>query len=138
MLREKRLEHDEYYKLIYVPFKSNHEVLGSSVIEIQKWSLFTYELQHAILLLEKKKIRSLRESEADFLKVFAESMNHETLSSLLAMKQPIHRMLAYYLVSVDSHPMAVELLERFISTKSDSLQVQAAISDLAEIKTGGK
>ena len=138
MLREKRLEHDDYYKLIYIPFRSNHEVPGSSAIEIQKWSLFTYELQHAILLLEKKKTAPLRESEHDFLKVFAESMTHETLSSLLATKQPIHRMLAYYLVSVDSHPMAVELLERFISTNSDSPQAQAAISDLTEIKTRGK
>jgi hypothetical protein len=89
-------------------------------------------------LLEKKKIAPLREPERDFLKVFAEGIPHETLLSLFATKQPIHRMLAYYLASVDSHPMAVELLERFISANSDSLQVQAAISDLAEIKAGSK
>jgi hypothetical protein len=46
-------------------------------------------------------------------------------------------MLAFYLMSVDSRAMAEKVLERFISTSNHSIQVQAAISDLDEIKAGG-
>ena len=137
MLRDKRLEHDAYYKLVYIPFKSNQHTLGSNAIEIDEWSLFTYELQHAILLLSKKKVTPLLEPERDFLSNFAENMSQETLTSFFDTKQPIHRMLAFYLMSVDSPAMAEKFLERFISTSNQAVQVQAAISDLDEIKGGG-
>ena len=137
MLRDKRLEPDAYYKLVYIPFKSNQHTLGSNTIEIDEWSLFTYELQHAILLLSKKKVTPLLEPERDFLSNFAENMSQETLTSFFATKQPIHRMLAFYLMSVDSPAMAEKFLERFISTSNQAVQVQAAISDLDEIKGGG-
>jgi len=137
MLRDKRLEPNSYYKLIYIPFKSNQEVLGSNAVEIDEWSLFTYELQHAILLLSKKRVTPLPESERDFLSNFAENMSQETLTSFFETKQPIHRMLAFYLMSVDSSAMAEKLLESFISTSNQTVQVQAAISDLGEIKARG-
>jgi hypothetical protein len=46
-------------------------------------------------------------------------------------------MLAFYLMSVDSSAMAEKLLESFISTSNQTVQVQAAISDLGEIKARG-
>ena len=79
----------------------------------------------------------LLEPERDFLSNFAENMSQETLTSFFDTKQPIHRMLAFYLMSVDSPAMAEKFLERFISTSNQAVQVQAAISDLDEIKGGG-
>jgi len=137
MLRDKRLEPDAYYKLVYIPFKSNQHILGSNAIEIDEWSLFTYELQHAIFLLSKKRVTPLLQSERDFLIKFAEDLSQEMLTSIFDTKQPIHRMLAFYLMSVDSRAMACKFLEHFISTSNQAVQVQAAISDLDEIKAGG-
>jgi len=137
MLRDKRLEPDAYYKLVYIPFKSNLDILGSNAIEIDEWSLFTYELQHAILLLSKKRITPLLNPERDFLTNFAGTLSQESLTSLIDTKQPIHRMLAFYLMSVDSPTMAEKFLEHFISTSNQPVQVQAAISDLDEIRGGG-
>jgi len=137
MLRDKRLEPDAYWKLVYIPFKSNQDILGSNSIEIEEWSLFTYELQHAILLLSKKRVTPLLEPERNFLTNFSETMSQESLTSFADTKQPIHRMLAFYLMSVDSPAMAEKLLERFISTSNQAVQVQAAVSDLDEIRGGG-
>jgi hypothetical protein len=59
------------------------------------------------------------------------------LTSFFDTSEPIHRMLAFYLMSVDSRAMACKFLEHFISTSNQTVQVQAAISDLDEIKAGG-
>jgi hypothetical protein len=123
--------------LVYIPFKSNQDILGSNSIEIEEWSLFTYELQHAILLLSKKRVAPLLEPERNFLTNFSETISQESLTSFADTKQPIHRMLAFYLMSVDSPVMAEKFLERFISTSNQAVQVQAAISDLDEIRGGG-
>ena len=137
MLRDKRIEHDDYHKLVFIPFKSNQEILGSNAIQVGEWSLFTYELQHAILLLSKRRVTPLLQSERDFLSNFAEDLSQEMLTSFFDTSEPIHRMLAFYLMSVDSRAMACKFLEHFISTSNQTVQVQAAISDLDEIKAGG-
>jgi hypothetical protein len=137
MLRDKRIEHDDYHKLVFIPFKSNQEILGSNAIQVGEWSLFTYELQHAILLLSKRRVTPLLQSERDFLSNFAEDLSQEMLTSFFDTSEPIHRMLAFYLMSVDSRAMACKFLEHFISTSNQTVQVQAAISDLDEIKSGG-
>ena len=137
MLRDKPFDQDEYYKLIYLPLKSNNQVLGSNSLNLKNWSLELYELQHAILLMSKKKLAPLKESEIDFLESFGKSLNSYIDSFSKDTTLPIQRMLAFYLASVDSRTMAEAILERLISTSDQTPQVQAAISDLDEIKAWG-
>jgi|GEM_PF-3180398 len=134
MLREKPMGEDEYWKLIFVPFKSSTTELGANSIFVDNWYLFIYELQHAVFLLVKKLNTPLAETERDFLKVFNENLSQDQIFNLLDTKIPVHRLLAFYLTSVDSRAMAEEILDHFILESKECVQVQAAISDLAEIR----
>jgi hypothetical protein len=110
----------------------------------QAWPEFTYELQHAVLLLVKKQTIPLTEPERDFLSDFDKLIESGKLPGLVSNKLPLHRLLAYYFKLLGRNAEARQILERVIDhpNQFDSLQVECAHMDLKQLEvetsTGAK
>lgn len=144
ILGTKSMQQDEIWKLFYIPWDSSSLVKGSISMGPQAWPEFTYELQHAVLLLVKKQTIPLTEPERDFLSDFDKLIESGKWPGLISNKLPLHRLLAYYFKLLGRNAEAKKILERIIQhpNQFDSLQVECAHMDLKQLEvetsTGAK
>ncbi len=137
MLGTKSMQQDEFWKLFYIPWDSTSVIKGSVSIGPKTWSEFTYELQHATLLLVKKSSIPLAETERNFLAKFELSISKDNALSFVSEKLPLHRLLAYYLKLSGRITEARLVLEKMTQHPNlfDSLQVKCAKMDLEQLKS---
>lgn len=138
MLRTKGLGDHSYWKLFYSPLESFRLFKGSASFELSSWTMFAYELQHAILLLEKKAYFALTDAEIEFLQTFSRFLELNPPWELVYAKQPLHRVLASYFKLNGQSEQALVILQQ-LNDDFDmlgTLQWESSRSDLLHMKTG--
>ena len=137
MLGTKSMQQDEFWKLFYIPWDSTSDVKGSVSMGPQTWSKFTYELQHATLLLVKRLSFPLTETERNFLTKFELSISEDVALGVISEKLPLHRLLAYYLKLNGRVKETRQVLEKITQNPNlfDSLQIKCANMDLKQLES---
>lgn len=144
MLGTKNMQQDEFWKLFFIPSESSLNFRGSVSMGPQAWPAFTYELQHATLLLVKKQTVPLTEPERDFLTKFDSLIADGDLYRFVSDKLPLHRLFACFLNLTGRKSEAIEILKRMTQHPNlfDALQVECAHIDLKNLEvdtsTGAK
>jgi len=140
MLRTRGLGEHFYWKLFYSPWESFRLFKGSASFQLVSWSMFVYELQHAILLLQKKIHTNLSGQEIEFLKYFEQFVDQSPPTDLVSANQPLHRVLASYFELNGQTDKAFQVLQH-LNNDFDmlgTLQWESSRSELLQMKTGEK